>query len=162
MYKKNILLTFLMLLTLFSCKKEPKSNDEFRTLVLNRMNMQKDTLQVFNAFLNQLDSKNTSFGDYYVKSTVTILDSVDKVLAAKYEPDYFIYNNRTEEDSEFLYKITVDAHQKYYKKLEIDTSKLYQIEYTTNSSPEIKRYLNNKYNLGLYIPEDEAQDAVGD
>jgi len=143
-----------------SCSKTPKANDEFRNTVISKMNLHQDTLQVFNQFLDQLDSKNKTFGDYYIKTHQSIQDSCDKVLAAKYEPDYFVYNNHTPEDFEFLHKITVQSLNNYYKKLEIDTSKIYTIEWVTNSSTDIKRYLNQKHNLRLFIPEDQPQDAA--
>jgi hypothetical protein len=143
-----------------SCSKTPKPNDEFRNTVISKMNLHQDTLQVFNQFLDQLDSKNKNFGDYYIKTHQNIQDSCDKVLAAKYEPEHFVYNNHTPEDFEFLHKITVQSLNKYYKKLEIDTSKIYMVEWVTNSSPDIKKYLNEKHNLGLFIPEDHPQDAA--
>ncbi|KIC61531.1 hypothetical protein [Chryseobacterium taiwanense] len=158
--RKSISYTLFIVLGIISCSKTPKANDEFRNTVVSKMNFHQDTLQVFNQFLDQLDSKNKTFGDYYIKTHRDIQDSCDKVLAAKYEPEYFVYNNHTPEDFDFLHKITVQSLNTYYKKLDIDTSKVYTIEWVTNSSPDIKKYLNQKYGLGLFIPEDQPHDAV--
>ena len=152
--------TALIGLFLFSCQGKPKLNDEFRNDILGKMNLSQDTLKVMNQFLDQLDKRNTTFGDYYVKAHQTIQDSCYEVLKAKYEPDHFINNNKTDEDSEFLYQITVDALAKYETKMGLDSSSQYIVEWTTNSKPEIKRYLNQKYGLELYIPEDLVQDAA--
>lgn len=157
---KSITYIIFMSSIAVSCSKTPKPNDEFRNTVISKMNLHQDTLQIFNQFLDQLDSKNKTFGDYYIKTHRDIQDSCDKVLAAKYEPEYFVYNNHTPEDFDFLHKITVQSLNMYYKKLDIDTSKVYTIEWVTNSSPDIKKYLNQKYSLGLFIPEDQPQDAV--
>lgn len=158
--RKPITYALFIVSGIISCSKTPKINDEFRNTVISKMNLHQDTLQVFNQFLDHLDSKNKTFGDYYIKTHRDIQDSCDKVLAAKYEPEHFVYNEHTPEDFEYLHKITAQSHNEYYKKLDIDTSKIYMIEWVTNSSPDIKKYLNQKYGLQLFIPEDYPQDAV--
>jgi len=158
--RKSTIYTLFILLGIISCSKTPKANDEFRNTVVSKMNLHQDTLQVFNQFLDQLDLKNKTFGEYYIKTHQDIQDSCDKVLAAKYEPEHFVYNNHTPEDFDFLHKITVESLNNYHKKLDIDTSKIYMIEWVTNSSPDIKRYLNQKYGLELFISEDQPQDAA--
>lgn len=157
--------TFCLLLSIFvvSCaQKAPKINDEFRNSVINKLQLGGDSLAVYNAFLDQLDAKNVSFGGYYIKTHREIQDSCHSVLAAKYEKDHFVYRRYTDEDSEFLYTITKQAIDNYYKKIAVDTSKMYLVEYITNSTPEIKRYLNAAYGLKLFIPEDDLQDAVSE
>lgn len=157
---KSIISTLFITFVVISCSKTPKINDEFRNTVISKINLHQDTLLVFNQFLDQLDSKNKTFGEYYIKTHRDIQDSCDKVLAAKYEPEHFVYNNHTPEDFDFLHKITVESLNNYHKKLDIDTSKIYMIEWVTNSSPDIKRYLNQKYGLGIFISEDQPQDAA--
>ena len=146
-----------------SCsQKAPKVNDQFRNSVVSKLQITGDSLDLYNTFLDQLDAKNVSFGDYYIKTHREIQDSCRQVLVAKYDKDYFVNHDLSKDDFDFLHKITVEGLQNYYKKIAVDTSKIYLVEYITNSSPEIKRYLNANYNLSLYIPEDVAQDAISD
>ena len=55
---KSITYALFIVLGIISCSKTPKVNDEFRNTVISKINLHQNTLQIFNEFLDQLDSKN--------------------------------------------------------------------------------------------------------
>lgn len=150
---KYTLMIFTAVVCLAACSKAPQPNDEFRNLI-EEMNFQKDTADAFNSVLNTLDQQNVLFGDFYKYYHYTIQDSCDDVADAKYDDGEYLYREKSEEEQEFLYQITVKAINDYHQRLAIDTALLPLVEEKVVLTPDVKRYINQHFDLQMYIPED--------
>ncbi|MFD2600407.1 hypothetical protein ACFSQ3_15740 [Sphingobacterium corticis] len=150
---KYTLMIFTAVVCLVACSKAPQPNDELRNLV-EEMNFQKDTADAFNSVLNTLDQQNVLFGDFYKYYHYTIQDSCDNVADAKYDDGEYLYREKSDEEQEFLYQITVKAINDYHQRLAIDTALLPLVEEKVVLTPDVKRYINQHFDLQMYIPED--------
>lgn len=150
---KNTLLLVAAVVFFASCNKTPQPNDEFRNLV-DQMNFQKDTADAFNSVLNTLDHQNVLFGDFYKYYHYTIQDSCDQVANAQYDDGEYLYREKSDEEQEFLYQITVKAIDDYHQRLAVDTALLPLVEEKVVLTPDLKRYINQHFDLQMYIPEE--------
>ncbi|MFK7114001.1 hypothetical protein V3468_06055 [Flavobacterium oreochromis] len=150
---KHTILIFSFLL-LISCSNKPKPNDEFRKEALAKVKIQKDSLKAFSMLLDKLDDKFITYGEYFKHSHYTIQDSLEDIMIKKYGDNFMQEYSQSEKLQEELYNVTVSTLQKYDAKFKIhkDTAKI--AEEITVLNPLIKRYLNKKMNLQMYIPED--------
>lgn len=131
---KKICIVFIALLAI-SCKKEIKANDNFRETVLTNIDMQKDSLLIFNKLLDNLDKHNISFCEYFNHTHYEIQDSCSALLNKKYENlDIGI------EYYEEHYKMVSNAINKYEKQLAIDENVSNLAQYVGVTNDAIKNY----------------------
>lgn len=137
---KKLFILFILLLVI-SCKKEIKANDNFRKTVIANIDIQKDTLLIFNKLLDNLDKNNITFCEYFNHTHYEIQDSCSQILNKKYEnidigTEYY--------DEHYL--IVSTAINKYEKKLAIDESVSNLAQYVEVTNDAIKSYCLEEHN----------------
>jgi Mg2+ and Co2+ transporter CorA len=154
---KYIYILFLYCIIFTGCKKgekkeiEVKPNDEFRNEILSGLEIQKDTAQIFYALLDRLDSKGITYGTFYKKRFYEIEDSCynanKNFLDSLNKVNTYLYCN-------YIDSIRNKATKEYQYYLSISDDELYAVLFVTTINPSINQYLNQNYDLNLFIPEE--------
>ncbi|SBV92452.1 hypothetical protein [uncultured Dysgonomonas sp.] len=152
---KYIYILFLFCMIFTNCKKEVKANDEFRNEILSNIEIPADTAHVFYTLLNKLDSKGITYGAFYKKRLYEIEDScynANKILLDS------LSNINSDLYSNYIDSIRNKAAKEYQNYLSISDDELDAAIFVTTVNTSIKHYLNQSYNLNLYIPEDISEE----
>lgn len=144
----NRILIILIFVSIVSCKKEIRTNDNFRKNILSNVVIQKDTLVVFSNLLDSLDKRNVEFCEFFNYSHYAISDSCTFVLGKKYDISMGHYSEKYISEH---YNMLTNAITRYEKSLGINQDMANIGEYIEVSNDVIKKYCISEDNKNQVI-----------